>query len=133
MTAPAGFSAVFARELVDSAQRAAGLALVALEAARVDEDIAAVAAQLITQRQVMAAWLVDGLLRRSALRDGVDRAAAIDTVWALMDPAVFCRLTGDRRWSPARFRRWFTDASLRLLLPVPGRQQHPPFPARELP
>lgn len=88
------------------------------DAARVDEDIAAVAAQLIRQRQLMAAWLVDGLMRRSALRDGIGRTAAIDTVWTLMDPAVFCRLTNDRRWSPARFRRWFTESVARLLLPV---------------
>jgi hypothetical protein len=88
------------------------------DAARVDEDIAAVAAQLIRQRELMAAWLVDGLMRRSALRDGIGRAAAIDTVWTLMDPAVFCRLTNDRRWSPARFRRWFTESVARLLLPV---------------
>ncbi len=123
MTGPTEFVAVFAEVLTESAQRAAGLTLVALEAARVDEDIAAVGAQLMTQRQVMAAWLVDGLLRRSPLPDGVDRAAAIDTVWALMDPALFCRLTGDRHWSPARFRRWFTDATLRLLLPVPVQQR----------
>lgn len=118
MAGAAEFAAVFARQLTESARRAAGLTLVALEAARIDEDISAVAAQLVTQRQVMAAWLVDGLLRRARLRDGVDRAAAIDTVWALMDPALFCRLTGDRRWSHARFQRWFTESTLRLLLPV---------------
>ena len=129
----AEFTAVFAQQLTDSARRAAGLTLVALEAARADEDIAAVAAQLMTQRQVMAAWLVDGLLRRSPLRQAVDRAAATDTVWALMDPALFCRLTGDRHWSPARFRRWFTDATLRLLLPVPGQQAAPAVSAQELP
>jgi AcrR family transcriptional regulator len=114
---PAEFVAVFAQVLVDSAQRAAGLTLVALEAARIDEDIAAIATQLMTQRQVMATWLVDGLVRRSSLRNGVDRAAAIDTVWTLMDPALFCRLTGDRDWSTLRFRDWFTDSTLRLLLP----------------
>ena len=73
MTAAAEFAAAFAQQLTDSAQRAAGLTLVALEAARADEDIAAVAAQLMTQRQVMAAWLVDGLLRRSPLREGCHR------------------------------------------------------------
>jgi hypothetical protein len=51
-----------------------------------------------------------------------DRAAAIDTVWALMDPALFCRLTGNRRWSAARFRNWFTDCTLRLLLPLRDQQ-----------
>lgn len=66
----------------------------------------------------MAAWLVDGLKRRSALRDGISRASTIDTIWMLMDPAVFCRLTNDRQWSPARFRRWFAESVIRLLLPV---------------
>lgn len=113
---PTDFVDVFARVLVDSARRAAGLTLVALEAARVDDDIAAVAAQLVQQRQVMARWVVDGLTRYSPLRAGVSRPAAIDTVWALMDPALFCRLTVDRGWSPARFRRWFVDSTVRLLL-----------------
>ena len=122
MAGPAEFVAVFAEVLKESAQRAAGLTLAALEAARIDEDIAAVAAQLMTQRQVMATWLVDGLLRRSPLRDGTDRAAAIDTVWALMDPALFCRLTRDRHWSAARFRDWFTDSTLSLLLPIRDQQ-----------
>ena len=122
LTGAAEFAAVFAQQLAESARRAAGLTLVALEAARTDEDIAAVAAQLMAQRQVMAAWLVDGLLRRSALRGGVEQAAAVDTVWALMDPALFCRLTGDRCWSAARYRHWFTDAIVRLLLPDVGQQ-----------
>jgi AcrR family transcriptional regulator len=121
LTDAADFAAVFAQQLTESARRAACLTLVALEAARTDEDIAAVAAQLMAQREVTAAWLVDGLLWRSALREGVERTAAVDTVWALMDPALFCRLTGDRRWSPARFRRWFTDAITRLLLPDVGQ------------
>jgi AcrR family transcriptional regulator len=121
LTGAAEFAAMFAHQLTESARRAAGLTLAALEAARIDEDIGAVAAQLMAQRQVMAAWLVDGLLRRSALRDGVEPTAAVDTVWALMDPAVFCRLTGDRRWGPDRYRRWFTDAVVRLLLPDAGQ------------
>jgi len=116
------FAAVCAGQLAESAQRAAGLTLVALEAARADPEIAAVAAQLMAQRQVMAAWIVDGLARRSALRQDIGHPTSTDTVWALMDPALFCRLTGDRGWSPDRFRDWFADALLRLLLPAPGQQ-----------
>src|SRR5690349_18435539 len=115
----AGFAAACAGQLAESAQRAAGLTLVALEAARVDTGIATVAAQLMAQRQVMAAWMVDGLLRRAPRRAGIDYATAVDTVWALMDPALFCRLPGDRGWGPARFQDRFVDALLRLLLPVP--------------
>lgn len=112
---PAAFVAAFSRVLVDSAARAAGVTLAALEAARADRDIAAIAEQLMAQREVMAGWVVDGLLRRSPLRAGVDRAGAVDTVWALMDPALFRRLTGDRGWSHDRFLRWFADSLLRLL------------------
>ena len=115
---PPDFVAAFARVLAGSAERAAGLAATALEAARADKDIAAVAAQLMSQREVMASWLVDGIMHRSALREATDRAAAVDTVWALMDPVVFCRLTGDRHWTTARFERWFTDSVTRLVLPA---------------
>lgn len=115
---PSRFIAAFAQQLTASAGRAAGLAAAALEGARADGDIAAVAAQLMSQRQVMAAWLVDGILLRSALREGVSRSDAIDTVWTLMDPVIFCRLTEDRGWTPGQFERWFTGTIARLLLPA---------------
>jgi AcrR family transcriptional regulator len=118
-TDPAEFLGAFSRQLTISAKRAAGLAAVALEGAPGDRDITAVAAQLKSQRQVMAAWLVDGLLLRTAMRDGTSRGEAVDIVWMLMDPVVFCRLTEDRLWPPAQFQRWFTDAVTRLLLPSP--------------
>ena len=89
-------AAEFAGTLTASAQRAAGLVLAALDAARLDPDIAEVAAQLTRQREIMAAWLVDELTARSSLRHGISRDEAIDTVWLLMDPAVFTRLTSQR-------------------------------------
>jgi AcrR family transcriptional regulator len=116
IAAPADFIAAFAQVLATSAERAAGLAAAALEAARADEDIAAVAAQLMSQRDVMAAWLVDGVLRRSDLRRGTSRAAAVDTVWTLMDPVVFSRLTTDRGWTTAQFEHWFAGSVTSLLL-----------------
>jgi TetR/AcrR family transcriptional regulator, regulator of autoinduction and epiphytic fitness len=112
-----GFLAVFARVLTESAERAAGLVAAALEGARADEDMAAVAAQLVAQREIMAAWLVDGIIRRSPLRAGTSRERAVDTVWALMDPVLFCRLTGDRHWTTSQFERWFADSATQLLLP----------------
>jgi AcrR family transcriptional regulator len=115
---PADFIAVFARQLTASAGRAAGLVAAALEGARADTEIADVAAQLVSQRQVMAAWLVDGILLRSAVRDGITRDAAVDTVWALMDPVLFCRLTEDRHWTRGQFQSWFTATITRLLLPA---------------
>jgi hypothetical protein len=115
---PERFVAGFAAVLTAAAERAAGLVLAALDSAAQDPDIGMVAAQLAGQREVMAAWLVDGLRQRAALRDGLDRAEAVDTVWLLMDPAVFTRLTRARGWPPARFQAWFTGAVLRLLGPA---------------
>jgi AcrR family transcriptional regulator len=115
---PADFVAAFAQQLTASAGRAAGLMLAALEGARADQDIAAIAAQLMSQRQVMATWLVDGILLRSALRHGTTRGNAVDTVWTLMDPVIFCRLTEDRDWTLGQFQRWFTDTVTQLLLPA---------------
>lgn len=109
-------AAEFAGTFTASAQRAAGLALAALDAARLDQDIATVAAQLTRQRGIMAAWLVDELTARSSLRHGISRDEAIDTVWLLMDPAVFTRLTSQRKWTATRFRAWFSDTVLRLVL-----------------
>lgn len=114
---PAEFIAIFSRELTTSAGRAAGLVATALEAARTDQDITDVAAQLISQRQIMATWLVEGVLRRTELRAEVSRGDAIDIVWTLMDPVIFGRLTEDRHWPQDQFQRFFTDAVIRLLLP----------------
>jgi AcrR family transcriptional regulator len=111
-----GVAAEFAGTLTASAERAAGLVLAALDAARLDPGIAEVAAQLTRQRVIMAAWLVDELTARSSLRHGIGRDEAIDTVWLLMDPAVFTRLTGQRKWTAMRFRAWFADSVTRLLL-----------------
>ena len=111
-----GVAAEFAGTLTEAAQRTAGLVLAALDAARLDPDIAEVAAQLVRQREVMAAWLVGQLTARSPLRSGTGRDEAIDTVWLLMDPAVFTRLTVQRKWTAMQFRAWFTDTVTRLLL-----------------
>jgi TetR/AcrR family transcriptional regulator of autoinduction and epiphytic fitness len=110
-----GFVAEFAAALTTSAQRAAGLILAALDAAPLDPEISTVAAQMAAQREVMAAWLVDGVARRGSLREELSRAEAVDTVWLLMDPAVFSRLTGPRGWPPDRFQAWFGRSVLRLL------------------
>jgi TetR/AcrR family transcriptional regulator of autoinduction and epiphytic fitness len=110
------FLAIVGRVLTDAEQRSAGLVVAAFEAAQVDDSMRALADQLRAQRAGTAAWVVDGLMKRSSLRGEIGRDRAIDTVWLLMDPHGFCALTRDRGWSPEQFRRWFTDSVCRLLL-----------------
>jgi TetR/AcrR family transcriptional regulator, regulator of autoinduction and epiphytic fitness len=101
------------------ADRVAGLLAVVDEAASTDREIAALARQLDAQRATTAAWIVTGIIERAPLRTGLRHEDAVDTIWLLMDPVVFRRLTRDRRWSPGHFQRWFTDSIHRLLL-APG-------------
>jgi AcrR family transcriptional regulator len=109
------FVAAFAEVLTAATQRAARLVLIAFDAARSDAEIRAVATQMMHQREIMATWLVDGLVQRAPLRPDLDHGTAVDIVWTLMDPAVFERFTDQRGWSPAQFQAWFAASILQLL------------------
>ena len=112
----AGFLAIVTTVLRDAQVRSAGLVVAAFEAATVDADLRALSEQLVAQRLVSAGWLVDQLGRRAPRRAGLTRRDAVDTVWLLIDPAVFVRLTRDRGWAPARYSRWVAASIARLVL-----------------
>jgi TetR/AcrR family transcriptional regulator, regulator of autoinduction and epiphytic fitness len=102
--------------------RSCGLVLAVLEGSSTDPELSALSEQMIAQRGRTAEWLVDALARRASLRDGCTRREAVDTLWVLMDPAVFDRLTRQRRWTQARYEAWFARTVRRLLfadLPAP--------------
>jgi AcrR family transcriptional regulator len=111
-----GFLTGLATILAAAQQRSARLVVVALEAADVDPSLRALADDRLTQRARTAEWVVDGMLAREPLRPGIDRGHAVDTIWVLMEPALFLRLTEDRGWSVERYRDWFADSAQRLLL-----------------
>jgi AcrR family transcriptional regulator len=113
---PTTFLAIFAHALKDAAKRSAGLIAAAHEAAASDPTIAELTRQLSEQRLVTVAWIVDEVRHRHSLRPGLTRKRGIDTMWLLMDPIVYLRLTRDRTWTPRQFERWFTETALLLLL-----------------
>ena len=76
-TTPEQFLAGVAQVMVASAKRADALVLAAFEAARSDQRLAPLAAQLKAQRTTIASWIVDGVATRSPLR--TNRSEAIDT------------------------------------------------------
>ena len=104
------FLSAVARVLRDAQVRSAGVMLAAYEAAVVDPEIDLLVVDREMQRERTAGWIVDGVLERARLRPGLDRAAAIDAVWMLMDPVVFVRLSRHRGWSPERYATWFADS-----------------------
>ena len=111
-----GFLAVVAGVLGSAQERSAGLVLAAFEAASTDAELAELAGQLTAQRATTAGWIVDQLAGKAPLREGCAREEAVDTVWILMDPAVFDRLTRQRRWTLPRYQQWFASSVDRLLL-----------------
>jgi AcrR family transcriptional regulator len=110
------FLSAVAEVLQEAQVRSAGVMLAAYEAAASDPDIYVLVTDRELQRERTAGWIVDGVLGRASLRDGLDRAAAVDTVWMLMDPVVFSRFTRRRGWSADRYGAWFADSVAELLV-----------------
>lgn len=112
----AEFLSAVAQVLGEAQARSAGVMLAAYEAAGSDPNIHILIADRESQRERTASWIVDGVTARAELRPGIDRVSAIDTVWMLMDPVVFSRLTRHRGWRPDRYASWFADSVTRLLV-----------------
>lgn len=110
------FLAVVARVLGAAQARSAGLVLAAFEGSSKDPELAELTAQMIRQRAITAGWIVDRLAGTADLRDEVSRQEAEDTMWLLMEPAVFDRLVRHRRWTVDRYQDWFARTARRLLV-----------------
>jgi AcrR family transcriptional regulator len=96
--------------------RSAGLVLAVFEGSPTDAELAGLSRQLVTQRAGTAAWLVDQLAAKAALRAGLSRQDAVDTVWLLMDPAVFDRFTRHLGRPPERYPDWLARSLRQLLI-----------------
>jgi TetR/AcrR family transcriptional regulator, regulator of autoinduction and epiphytic fitness len=119
----ADFLSVVAQVLSEAQARSAGVMLAAYEAAASDPEIPLLIMDRESQRERTTNWIVNGVVDRAGLRPELDRAGAIDTVWMLMDPVIFNRLTRHRGWSLDRYASWFADSVTRLLVDT-GRLGH---------
>jgi AcrR family transcriptional regulator len=117
---PESFLSILAGVLAPAQSRSSGLVLSVLEGAGADPELAALAAQMVAQRVTMAAWAVARLSALGALRAEVSEDEAADTVFAIMEPAVFDRLTRQRGWTLARYQDWIARSLLRLLVADAG-------------
>jgi AcrR family transcriptional regulator len=115
------FLSVVATVLAAAQARASGLVLAVFEGAAADPELAVLAERMSAQRAAVARWIVDGVTRLGSLRQDCSDGDAIDTVWVLMDPAVFDRLTRRRHWTVEDYERWFATSVGRLLT----ADQHP--------
>jgi AcrR family transcriptional regulator len=110
------FLSVVARVIGAAQARSAGLVLAAFEGSSKDPELAELTAQMIRQRAITAEWIVDRLAATADLREELTRQDAADTMWLLMEPAVFDRLVRHRHWTVDRYQDWFARTARRLLV-----------------
>jgi AcrR family transcriptional regulator len=116
---------VLAAVLAPAQARSSGLVLSVFEGAGSDPELGALADEMSGQRAVMAAWVVDRVDKVGPLRRQIGGQEAVDTVYAMMEPAVFDRLIRRRGWSLARYQKWIARSLHHLLVADEER------PARE--
>ena len=119
--------------LAAAQQRSAGLVVAVIEGSFQDAGLEGLREQMVAQREVTAAWIVQGMTRLAPLRPGLSFEEAVDVVWLLLDPAVFIRLIRHRRWDADRYRRWIADALARLIVSgtTAGQDKHLGRPVRQ--
>jgi AcrR family transcriptional regulator len=108
----AGFAAML-RGLMN---RAAPVHRILADAARSDEDAAALLTEITRQRQEGQQRVARSLARAKALRSGLRERDAADVIHALASPEVYGLLVLDRGWSGERYEDWVRDTLVQQLL-----------------
>ena len=110
------FLVVVAGVVARTQARSAGLVLAVFEGSVNEPELAELATHMTAQRSGTASWLVNALSRKAILRAADDLEEAVDTLWLLMDPAIYDRLVRQRGWSTDQYRNWFALSARRLLV-----------------
>ena len=87
------------------------------DAARSDQDAAALLAEIARQRHEGQQGIARSLARSGALRPGLSERDAADVIHALASPEVYALLVTDRGWSGKRYETWLRSILTDQLLP----------------
>ena len=98
----AGFAALL-REIM---ARVGPVHRILADAARSDQDAAALLAEMARQRHEGQRGIARSLARSGALRPGIRERDAADIIHALASPEVYSLLVVDRGWSAERYEDW---------------------------
>lgn len=114
---PRKYLALYAELVTEIGGRLASVYEALRGAAGADRDARALWESHLHQRRQGAANVVGDVVRKGALRPGLDSETAADIVWLLNDPGLYHLLVHRRGWSPARFQAWLAETMIRQLQP----------------
>ena len=114
---PKGQLAGFAVLLREVMARAGPVHRILADAARSDQDAAALLAEVARQRHEGQQRVARSLARSNALRPGLKERDAADIIHALASPEVYALLVTDRGWSGERYEKWLRSILVDQLLP----------------
>lgn len=106
-----------ARNIVAIAKRYADVDEVLRQAAGVDPELRKLWETSEDQRRTAAGMIIDDLRKKSPLKPGMTRRAAVDVLWLLMAPDHYRRLALNG-WSGARYEQWLASTLCEQLLGV---------------
>ena len=114
---PANRLTGFAALLREIMARVGPVHRVLADAARSDQDAAALLAEIARQRHEGQQGIARSLARSGALRPGLSERDAADVIHALASPEVYGLLVTDRGWSGERYETWLRSILTDQLLP----------------
>jgi AcrR family transcriptional regulator len=114
---PKGQLAAFAALLREIMARVGPVHRVLADAARSDQDAAALLAEIARQRHEGQQGIARSLAGSGALRPGLSERDAADVIHALASPEVYGLLVTDRGWSGERYETWLRSILTDQLLP----------------
>ena len=114
---PASTLAGFAALLREIMTRVGPVHRILADAARSDQDAAALLAEIARQRHEGQRGVARSLARSGALRPGLRERDAADIIHALASPEVYGLLVFDRGWSSERYEKWLRSILIDQLLP----------------
>jgi AcrR family transcriptional regulator len=113
---PANQLTGFAALLREIMARVGPVHRVLADAARSDQDAAALLAEIARQRHEGQQGIARSLARSGALRPGLSERDAADVIHALASPEVYGLLVTDRGWTPERYEKWLKSILIDQLL-----------------
>lgn len=107
----------YARNVAGLQERHADLDEVLRTAASTDEELRDLWRTSEDQRRKEASSVVDALMRRGALKPGLERKTASDILWVLTSSDIFSRLVRSQGWDAECYQQWLGDTFCNQLLP----------------